>query len=161
MFGEILSVADRLALMIDVRLGYLPLGQPGTTLSGGEAQRIKLAKELGRTLYLLDEPTVGLLRVLQRLVDTGNTVMVIEHHLDIIRAADWIIDLGPEGGESGGQVGRVLSAPTLDSLRYDSSQIVGVHIHGNQKKLSIFRSDHGAVCDGFADQQSAFQREDH
>ncbi|MBZ0304526.1 MAG: excinuclease ABC subunit UvrA [Anaerolineae bacterium] len=116
-FREIPSVADRLALMMSVGLGYLPLGQPATTLSGGEAQRIKLAKELarrstGRTLYLLDEPTTGLhpddvgrlLSVLQRLVDTGNTVIVVEHHLDIIRAADWIIDLGPEGGESGGQI---------------------------------------------------------
>ncbi len=116
-FREVPSVADRLALMVNVGLGYLPLGQPGTTLSGGEAQRIKLAKELarrstGRTLYLLDEPTTGLhpddvgrlLRVLQRLVDTGNTVIVVEHHLDIIRAADWILDLGPEGGENGGQL---------------------------------------------------------
>ncbi len=117
LFQEVPAAAARLGLMIDVGMGYLRLGQPATTLSGGEAQRVKLAKELGRratgrTLYLLDEPTTGLhpadvarlLDILQRLVDAGNTVLVIEHNLDVVKSADWVVDLGPEGGEAGGQL---------------------------------------------------------
>jgi len=117
LFKDIPAAASRLQVMSDVGLGYLQLGQPATTLSGGEAQRVKLSKELGRratgrTLYLLDEPTTGLhpadtarlLTVLQRLVDAGNSVVVVEHNLDLVRAADWVIDLGPEGGAAGGQL---------------------------------------------------------
>jgi excinuclease ABC subunit A len=115
--GNIPQIASKLQTLADVGLGYIHLGQPATTLSGGEAQRIKLARELskrqtGRTFYILDEPTTGLhfddirklLDVLQRLVDLGNTVVVIEHQLDVIKSADWIIDLGPEGGDAGGYV---------------------------------------------------------
>lgn len=111
------AIAERLQLIQEVGLGYIQLGQPATTLSGGEAQRVKLASELakkkqGRILYILDEPTTGLhyfdvqklLTVLQRLVDMGNTVLVIEHNLDVVAAADWVIDLGPEGGDEGGYV---------------------------------------------------------
>ncbi|MGH9160501.1 MAG: ATP-binding cassette domain-containing protein, partial [Vicinamibacteraceae bacterium] len=110
-------IANKLRTLQQVGLGYIELGQPATTLSGGEAQRVKLAKELsrrstGRTVYLLDEPTTGLhfedirklLEVLHQLADQGNTVLVIEHNLDVIRSADHIIDLGPEGGEDGGRV---------------------------------------------------------
>ena len=116
-FDPIPAVARRLQTLVDVGLGYIGLGQSATTLSGGEAQRMKLARELsrresGRTLYVLDEPTTGLhfhdvrqlLEVLDRLVNRGNTVVVIEHNLDVIRAADWIVDLGPEGGRDGGRV---------------------------------------------------------
>ncbi len=116
-FAAIPSIARHLRTLVDVGLGYVRLGQPATTLSGGEAQRVKLASELqkrstGRTIYVLDEPTTGLhfedirklLSVLQSLVDKGNTVVVIEHNLDVIKAADWVIDLGPEGGSRGGQV---------------------------------------------------------
>ena len=110
-------VATKLQTLMDVGLAYVRLGQNATTLSGGEAQRVKLARELakratGRTLYILDEPTTGLhfhdvaqlLRVLHRLRDEGNTVVVIEHNLDVVKTADWIIDLGPEGGAGGGRI---------------------------------------------------------
>ncbi len=114
-FENFPKVSNKLNTLREVGLGYIRLGQPATTLSGGEAQRVKLASELarrstGRTLYILDEPTTGLafedvavlLKVLQRLVDSGNTVLVIEHHMDIIKNADWIVDLGPGAGEKGG-----------------------------------------------------------
>ena len=116
-FANIPAIRRKLQTLFDVGLGYIRLGQPATTLSGGEAQRVKLSKELsrrstGKTLYILDEPTTGLhfadieklLVVLRRLVGSGNTVIVIEHNLDVIKCADWIIDLGPEGGDKGGYV---------------------------------------------------------
>lgn len=116
-FKDVPAAASRLSVMVEVGLGYLQLGQPATTLSGGEAQRVKLAKELGRrtarsTLYLLDEPSTGLhsgdiqhlLAIFQRLVDAGSTVIVVEHNLDVIKVADWVVDLGPEGGDAGGYI---------------------------------------------------------
>ena len=115
LFKAVPPIRDKMETLARVGLGYVKVGQQATTLSGGEAQRVKLAKELsrratGRTLYILDEPTTGLhfadvqrlLEMLQRLVDSGNTVVVIEHNLDVIKTADRIIDLGPEGGEEGG-----------------------------------------------------------
>ena len=117
LFGHIPAIKNKLKTLNEVGLGYIKIGQPGTTLSGGEAQRVKLAKELsrratGRTLYVLDEPSVGLhaadvhmlIDVLQKLVDTGNSVLIIEHNLDIIKVADTVIDLGPEGGDKGGRL---------------------------------------------------------
>jgi len=116
-FSSIPSIDKKLSTLNDVGLGYIKLGQPATTLSGGEAQRVKLASELsrrdtGRTVYILDEPTTGLhfsdvkklLLVLDKLVNVGNTVILIEHNLDVVGFSDWIIDLGPEGGDNGGQI---------------------------------------------------------
>ena len=116
-FEPIPRIANKLKTLVDVGLGYVKLGQPSTTLSGGEAQRIKLATELsrkatGRTMYILDEPTTGLHmadverlnQMLQQLADAGNTLVVIEHNLDVIKTADWLIDLGPEGGDRGGRL---------------------------------------------------------
>ena len=116
-FSAIPSIRRKLKTLVDVGLGYIKLGQSSTTISGGEAQRVKLAFELerysdGKTLYILDEPTTGLhphdisrlINVLNRLVDNGNTVVVIEHNLDVIKSADYIIDLGPEGGDRGGNL---------------------------------------------------------
>jgi len=116
-FRNLPSISDKLNALLDVGLGYLELGQAATTLSGGEAQRVKLAAELakkatGRTVYILDEPTTGLhfadieklLQVLMKLRDAGNTLIIIEHNLEMVKCADWVVDLGPEGGESGGEV---------------------------------------------------------
>jgi excinuclease ABC subunit A len=117
LFSNIPAIVNKLETLNKVGLGYIQIGQPGTTLSGGEAQRVKLSKELsrratGRTLYVLDEPSVGLhaadvhmlIDVLQHLVDAGNSVLIIEHNLDIIKVADYVIDLGPEGGDRGGEL---------------------------------------------------------
>jgi excinuclease ABC subunit A len=125
-------VREPLKLLHRVGLDYIHVGQQATTLSGGEAQRVKLAKELakratGRTLYILDEPTTGLhfhdvaklLEVLHELVESGNTVVVIEHNLEVIKTADWIIDLGPEGGDGGGEI--VFAGPAEDIVRVERS----------------------------------------
>jgi excinuclease ABC subunit A len=125
-FDAVPVIKSKLQTLDDVGLDYIRLGQAATTLSGGEAQRVKLATELsrratGRTLYILDEPTTGLhfadiaklLEVLNRLVDQGNTVVIIEHNLDVIKTADWIVDLGPEGGDAGG---RVVAAGTPEAV---------------------------------------------
>jgi excinuclease ABC subunit A len=134
-FENIPVVKRHMQTLSDVGLGYIKLGQPAPTVSGGEAQRIKLASELhkratGNTLYVLDEPTTGLhfedirklLDVLQRLVDQGNTVLVIEHNLDVIKTADWVIDLGPEGGHAGGDV---VSTGPPEAIIADASSHTG------------------------------------
>ena len=137
-FSAVPVIARKLDTLLDVGLGYIRLGQSATTLSGGEAQRVKLALELskrdtGRTLYILDEPTTGLhfhdiellLTVLHRLRDHGNTVVVIEHNLDVIKTADWIIDLGPEGGDGGG---RIITQGDPESIADDTESYTGRYL---------------------------------
>ncbi|MEA2014604.1 MAG: excinuclease ABC subunit UvrA, partial [Thermodesulfobacteriota bacterium] len=143
-FDNISPIRSKLQLLSDVGLGYITLGQSATTLSGGEAQRIKLARELGKrlmtgTLYILDEPTIGLhfadieklLQVLARLVDMGNTVVVIEHNLDVIKCADYIIDLGPEGGDGGG---KIVAAGTPEEVAKTNGSITGRFLREIRKK---------------------------
>jgi excinuclease ABC subunit A len=138
LFSPIPSIANKLQTLMDVGLGYIRLGQSATTLSGGEAQRVKLAKELskratGRTIYILDEPTTGLhlkdiqklLEVISRLVQHGNTVIVIEHNLDVIKTCDWIIDLGPEGGDAGGQV---IATGTPEQIAANGNSVTGKYL---------------------------------
>ena len=138
-FANISVIEKKLRTLNDVGLGYIHLGQPATTLSGGEAQRVKLAAELskrdtGKTVYILDEPTTGLhfadvsklLHVLKRLVDLGNTVIVIEHNLDVIASADWIIDLGPEGGEKGGEI--VVAGTPDEIARNENGSYTGKYL---------------------------------
>src|SRR5258708_17859342 len=132
------KIRERLEPLRDVGLGYIALGQPATTLSGGEAQRIKLSKELakkgtGRTVYILDEPTTGLhfddikqlLAVLTQLIEQGNTVIVIEHNLDVVKTADYVIDLGPEGGDGGGQV---VASGTPEDIAKASASYTGAYL---------------------------------
>jgi excinuclease ABC subunit A len=134
-FANVPSIFNKMKTLNDVGLGYMRLGQPATTLSGGEAQRVKLATELarratGRTMYILDEPTTGLhfadvdrlLQVLQRLVDAGNSIVVIEHNLEVIKSADWLIDLGPEGGDAGGEV---IAQGTPEDVAEDEQSFTG------------------------------------
>ncbi len=137
-FANVPSIQNKMQTLYDVGLGYMRLGQPATTLSGGEAQRVKLATELsrratGRTMYILDEPTTGLhfadvdrlLSVLQRLVSTGNTIVVIEHNLDVIKSADWLIDLGPDGGDAGG---RIIAAGTPEEVAENKQSYTGHYL---------------------------------
>jgi excinuclease ABC subunit A len=143
-FSAFPHMQNKLKLLQEVGLGYIKIGQPGTTLSGGEAQRVKLAKELsrratGRTLYVLDEPSVGLhaadvhklIEVLQRLVDTGNSVLIIEHNLEIIKVSDWVIDLGPEGGDRGGEL---IAEGTPEQLTVASGSYTGAFLKSRLKK---------------------------
>ena len=138
LFGPIPVLANKLSTLAEVGLGYIRLGQSATTLSGGEAQRVKLAKELskrptGRTVYILDEPTTGLhlkdiqklLEVIGRLMDAGNTVIVIEHNLDVIKTADWVLDLGPEGG---GEGGRIIAVGTPESVARQKASVTGKYL---------------------------------
>ncbi|HIC63141.1 MAG TPA: ATP-binding cassette domain-containing protein, partial [Gemmatimonadetes bacterium] len=137
-FDAVPRIKDKLQTLADVGLGYIHLGQSATTLSGGEAQRVKLATELskratGQTLYILDEPTTGLhfedirvlLDVLHRLVDLGNTVIVIEHNMHVVKTADWIVDLGPEGGAGGG---KILVTGTPEEVMATKNSYTGQHL---------------------------------
>jgi len=137
-FENIPAIARKLDTIVDVGLGYIHLGQPATTFSGGEAQRIKLASELarratGKTLYILDEPTTGLhsadvkrlIGILQKLVEGGNSMVIIEHNLDVIKTADYIIDMGPEGGQGGGNI---VAMGTPEEVAKVASSFTGVYL---------------------------------
>ena len=145
-FENVPAVAVKLRTLLEVGLSYVRLGQNATTLSGGEAQRVKLARELakrgsGRSLYILDEPTTGLhfhdiaqlLRVLQQLRDAGNTLVVIEHNLDVIKTADYVIDLGPEGGERGG---RIVATGTPEAICEQPESITGQYLEPLLREFS-------------------------
>ena len=156
LFQPVPSIARKLETLLDVGLGYIKLGQPATTLSGGEAQRVKLSKELsrrdtGRTLYILDEPTTGLhfhdiehlLAVLHKLRDDGNTVVVIEHNLDVIKTADWVIDLGPEGGHRGG---RIIAEGTPEQVATVPGSYTGQFLARMLDPDSVAAAAHGPVA---------------
>jgi excinuclease ABC subunit A len=137
-FIAVPSIKDKMSTLMEVGLGYIKVGQQATTLSGGEAQRVKLSKELakrstGKTIYILDEPTTGLhfedvrklLEVLHKLVDQGNTVIVIEHNLDVVKTADYIIDIGPEGGDGGG---KVVAVGTPEKIAHSKNSVTGDYL---------------------------------
>ena len=139
-FDSIPAIKNKLQTLYDVGLDYIKLGQSATTLSGGEAQRIKLASELnkrvtGKTLYLMDEPSVGLhwydldklIKIIQQLADQGNTILIIEHNLDLIKVADYIIDLGPEGGNGGGQI---VATGTPQQVAKNKKSFTGQYLKG-------------------------------
>jgi excinuclease ABC subunit A len=143
-FKDLPAIYDRLKTLQDVGLDYLKLGQSATTLSGGEAQRVKIASELykphlQKTVYILDEPTIGLhyedvkklIEILERLVDTGNTVIIIEHNMDIIKSADYVIDIGPEGGDKGGEV---VAKGTPEDIANNSKSYTGHYLKKHLKK---------------------------
>jgi len=145
-FDGLPGIQRKLQTLYDVGLGYVKIGQSSTTLSGGEAQRVKLATELakrstGKTVYILDEPTTGLhsadvaklLEVLQRLCDAGNTVLVIEHNLDVIKSADWLIDLGPEGGDGGGTL---VASGTPEQVAEKTDSYTGLYLKKWLKKAT-------------------------
>jgi excinuclease ABC subunit A len=148
-------IERRLQTLMDVGLGYIRLGQSATTLSGGEAQRVKLSRELskrdtGQTLYILDEPTTGLhfhdikqlLEVLVKLRDHGNTIVVIEHNLDVVKTADWVIDLGPEGGSGGGQI---IASGTPEDVAQSPGSFTGEYLRELLPRLNTSAADKQAT----------------
>jgi excinuclease ABC subunit A len=150
-FKAVPSVRDKMDTLARVGLGYVKVGQQATTLSGGEAQRVKLSKELsrratGRTLYILDEPTTGLhfedtrklLEVLHELVEQGNTVVVIEHNLDVVKTADWVLDFGPEGGDGGGEI---VARGTPEAIAQDPESWTGRYLSAVLERHAARRAD--------------------